>query len=738
MTKPEKSEAVLHLQSNLTALKPLATALSKASSTEQKLKILNDMEGIRIMIDQVLLLPAYLQSATLQQELVIKSIAVIGQLPLIFQHFDDIPGRDRMNALDDLFRVLLPVEEFYSTIGGIVGYHAAMIELIIRSQTPFQPNPENYVSFLNPPGFDISANSPFLRKAIRKGIESMHEMAEIYPVGGAGDRLDLRDENTHEPLPSAELQFCGRSLLEGLIRDIQAREFLYYKLTGKEIVVPIVMMTSQEKRNHEHILEICQREDWFGRDVGGFHIFIQPLVPLVTIHGDWAVSSPCKLMLKPGGHGVIWKLANDYGIFDLLKSDGIKKAILRQINNPIAGLDSLLLAFAGVGIEKNKAFGFCSCPRVLNTAEGMNVLIEEERKENIEYRISNIEYTDFIQKGIHDIPSKEGGAYSIFPANTNILFADLETVQEIVKILPIPGMLINMKNTVSCLDAQGMKQNVQAGRLESLMQNLADGITDVFKGKIPSPAPDDFKTFLTNSQRQKTISVTKKSYTPGQPMIETPVGCFYDLLANAHSLLKERCGMDIPAMPDENQFAATGPSFLFLYHPALGPLFSIIAQKIRGGKLASHSEMILEIAEAYLENVQVQGSMHIISDAVLGKKEANKTVFKDNPNGKCFLKNVQVSNKGINFQADNIFWKQKVKRHECLSIHLHGNAEFFAENVRFSGGLKIEVPEGHLMTAYEKNNTLHLALTPIKKPTWHWTYAFDDNDEIRLSKQINI
>jgi len=46
-------------------------------------------------------------------------------------------------------------------------------------------------------------------------------MAEIYPLGGAGDRLGLVDEETGECLPVAMLPYCGRTLLEGLIRDLQ-------------------------------------------------------------------------------------------------------------------------------------------------------------------------------------------------------------------------------------------------------------------------------------------------------------------------------------------------------------------------------------------------------------------------------------------------------------------------------------------------------------------------------------
>ena len=317
-----------------------------------------------------------------------------------------------------------------------------------------------------------------MRLNVRAGIEHLGNLGEIYPVGGAGDRLHLVDEKTGEPLPAAELSFLGRTLLEALIRDLQAREYVHYKLCGKQLLTPIAMMTSHEKNNHFHILTICQQHGWFGRPEESFKFFTQPLVPVITIEGHWTMSGPLQLMLKPGGHGVIWKLAKDNGIFEWMWDHHRTKALVRQINNPVAGTDQGLLAFIGKGVLEKKEFGFASCHRVLNTAEGMNVLIQRETKEGVEYRISNIEYTDFAQKNIQDIPVETGGKYSIYPANTNILFIDLEAIKRVTDICPMPGMLINMKNKVVFIDANGKKKEVEAGRLESTMQNIADFIVD--------------------------------------------------------------------------------------------------------------------------------------------------------------------------------------------------------------------------------------------------------------------
>ena len=47
------------------------------------------------------------------------------------------------------------------------------------------------------------------------------------------------------------------------------------------------------------------------------------------------------------------------------------------------------------------------------------------------------------------------------------------------------------------------------------------------------------------------------------------------------------------------EYLARGPGFLFLFHPALGPLWDVIAQKVRGGRLAPGAELVLEVRPQY-------------------------------------------------------------------------------------------------------------------------------------------
>ena len=72
--------------------------------------------------------------------------------------------------------------------------------------------------------------------------------------------------------------------------------------------------------------------DSFFKDLITIPCLLQPLVPTVDAkEGKWVKSEPFKLVLNLEGHGVIWKLASDKGIFDWFYSHGCRSATVRQI-----------------------------------------------------------------------------------------------------------------------------------------------------------------------------------------------------------------------------------------------------------------------------------------------------------------------------------------------------------------------------------------------------------------------
>lgn len=668
---------------------------------------------------------------------VIKTLLAIGQGEVVFRDIDCVDAPDKL--LDSLVQTLLEIDEFYGFIGGIAGYHLMVLKMIDakQRQVPLSDQVEP-VNYEKPEGLDISRDSAEVKQVVRWGIEHLQELAEIYPLGGAGDRLNLVDEKTGEALPAAQLFFCGRTLLEGLIRDLQGREYLHYKLLGVQLHTPLAIMTSHEKNNHQRILDICESHQWFGRLKDSFDFFTQILVPVVTIEGNWAMQAPLKLILKPGGHGVMWKTAQDQHVFQRLQDLRRSKVLIRQINNPVAGIDHGLLALGGIGCHKNKDFGFASCKRLVNASEGMDVLCEKKTAKGYDYCITNVEYTEFEQRGIHDVPEVSSSPFSRFPANTNILFANLSILDPILAHCPIPGMMINLKSHVNCYDGPGKVIEKQVVRLESTMQNIADFIVDHFPRPLDGEEKKDLRTFLTYNERRKTISVAKQENHCDKPLKDTPAGCFYELMENYRELLSLYCKMELPPPHQQEAYLAEGPSFIALFNPALGPLFSVIGQKINGGRIAKGGEWIMEIAEAQVVNLDLEGSLIIEAECIMGKEDARGVlIYNSEQTGKCVLDNVVVRNRGREKSGGADAWKCKPTRYEALRITIHGNGEFFAKDVVLEGNIHFEVPAGQRLVVYKQGKETAWHCERIPEATWQWNYNFSDDDSISLVGAIS-
>jgi hypothetical protein len=181
-----------------------------------------------------------------------------------------------------------------------------------------------------------------------------------------------------------------------------------------------------------------------------------------------------------------------------------------------------------------------------------------------------------------------------------------------------------------------------------------------------------------------------------------------------------------------------GPAILFNFHPALGVLYQVISQKLQGGCIAIGSEWVMEISEIEVVNLDLDGSLLIEAKSIMGKEINDIIVYDSSECGKCTLKNVTIQNQGIQPSSNNVFWKHQVVRSECLQIILHGNAEFFAENVNFIGNFHFEIPDGYRMVVEQKNKQIVWHTHKINTHTWMWHYAFDEQNKVILSKDNNL
>ncbi len=635
------------------------------------------------------------------------SLMAIDQEEIFISHATEKCSKEKLR---ELFETLVAIDHFYATIGGIVGYHATVLKLMREEKE--EEEGERVLS--HPPVFNMISQNEEVRRAIIEGLRVLPEIGEIYPLGGLGSRLNLKNRQG-DLLPAVCLPFAGKTLLEGLLRDVQAREFLYYRLFGKQVTIPVAMMTSNEKGNAIRVRTICEKKKWFHRPKESFFLFSQISVPVITKEGRWSMRAPLELNLQPGGHGALWRTAMEKGLFLWFEKQERHRFLIRQINNPLGGIDAGLLSLIGWGVQKKGTLGFISCERLMEAAEGALVLIKERGVK----RISNIEYTEFQ----HLFKDKQKAIP--YPANTNILYMDFRKIAPTLKKNPLPGLLVNMKNRVIHLD-----EEVEGGRLESMMQNISDSLVVGENKELP--------TFVTFNERKKTISVAKKSYEEGKSLLETPEGAFYDLLACGHELLTNHCGVVSPPFSSQKEYLKGAPSLYFLYHPALGPLYEMITQKIRGGKIASTSELQLEIADLLVENLQLQGSLLIEAENPLGHMVGGIVRYSQKT-GKCVLKNVTVKNEGVDWSQSSPLWKNKLKRRERVKIQLRGNSEFYAENITFVGEHTIIVPDGERWIAYQKPSiTGHSVQVEFVKEraSWRWNYQLK-GDQIVLQHNIS-
>ncbi|KAJ8764174.1 hypothetical protein K2173_005094 [Erythroxylum novogranatense] len=654
---------------------------------------------------------------------------------------------DRIDDLRKLIKSLGEIEQFYGCIGGIIGYQIMVLELldqstIERRTTNWSRSIEEtmecqFLEIHAPNGIDLSKSTEYASQAALWGIEGLPDLGEFYPLGGSADRLGLVDHETGECLPAAMLPYCGRTLLEGLIRDLQAREFLYFKLFGKQCITPVAIMTSSAKNNHKHVTSLCERLGWFGRGRSNFQLFEQPMVPAVSSEdGQWLVTKPFTPVCKPGGHGVIWKLAYDKGVFKWFYDHGRRGATVRQVSNVVAATDLTLLALAGIGLRQRKKLGFASCKRISGATEGINVLIE---KKNLDgkwaYGLSCIEYTEFEKFGIPSGSVSSHGLQSEFPANTNILYVDLHAVEEVASSdneKCLPGMVLNAKKPISYVDHFGNCYSVSGGRLECTMQNIADSFLNTYLSRCYQGVEDEIDTFIVYNERRKvTSSAKRKRRHSDSSLHQTPDGSLLDILRNAYDLLS-RCDIELPEIEDNAKYANSGPPYLILLHPALGPLWEIARQKFSEGSISKGSELQIEVAEFLWRNVQLEGSLIVVAENVMGAtrngSNGEPIIRYGQRCGRCKLQNVRVLNEGIEWSCgENRYWKHDVQRFEALKIILNGNAEFEAENVTIEGNHNFEVPDGYKMKITSGESGLKVQLNQIEpimmdSGSWYWNY----------------
>jgi UTP---glucose-1-phosphate uridylyltransferase len=696
----------------------LRISLAGFKTIEEKCKWIEQDPEVEKAFASVPELVHMLSTGNVEERFVLALAVLLDQFDRLFHGIESLKARfEKIRSLVDL---LVSTERFYRPIGGLLGYYEQVLRLLAMGQE------ETFPGLFPPPMEDMRDKTKAVWRYCYEGVSRLRECATIFTVGGAGERLRLMDPDTKEPLPVACLIFGGRTLLEWLFRDIEALEYWHFRVFGKQISIPILLMTSLEKNNDAQIEMLCQEHGWFGKRPDSIFRIVQQLVPVVTTDGQWACTGPLQLMARPGGHGVIWKLANDAGAFEWLAKSRISSVFVRQINNPLAGLDHTLFSFLGMGLQEKKSFGFVACPSRPGFAEGLNVLVVNKDKTA---GISNIEYTKFGALQKRNPHLMEGSC----PANTNILFANVKAVANALQNLPIPGMVVNAKCEADVVEGE---QNIRrpVARLESMMQSIAEAMMAPVSDPFDKPeTAHKLPTFLALYDRTKMFSVTKRSLAAGQSPYETPECCLYDWYLACRKLLNESCSFNLPAEQTLDQFLQSGPNCTFFFHPALGPLWDVIGQKLSGGEIFPGGELELEIAEFFARDLSVKGSLRILCDTVVGQKDAKGQRHFTSDVGRVLLENVSIENEGLAEASLADHLKRTVQRASSCTIMLKGASELVARDVVIRGDFSLTVPEGKRVTLRQMaSGGVEAIEEPYSAPSWHYGLEWKPQEAPRI------
>ena len=160
------------------------------------------------------------------------------------------------------------------------------------------------------------------------------------------------------------------------------------------------------------------------------------------------------------------------------------------------------------------------------------------------------------------------------------------------------------------------------------------------------------------------------------------------------------------------------------------------------------SELVLEIAEARIVNLHLNGSLIVCADQTLGHygdvgTEGQNLIFSSRV-GRIHLENVCVENAGIEWDHHkNVYWKHEVYREAFCVIQLYGHSEFWAKDITIQGHHVFEIPDGHRLSLIPDpsiSNGFREELTELSDSTstWEWRYRFAQDEVVELTYEENF
>ncbi len=482
----------------------------------------------------------------------------------LFEHWQDSEPEARRAFLESLHLV----EASYP--GGFVGYLRNARKLLAGAAS--EANPFEGYTPSQPDLVDLSEFGTAYDEAEVLGLSAFAETAVVLVAGGLGERLGYHGIKLDIPVEVTEnTPYLGH--YAGVILAASKR-------LGRDI--PLIIMTSRD--THDATVATLEKNRRFGLAENQVILLRQELVPALSdIDATLAMEGPCRLALKPHGHGDIHMLLHTSGTARRLADAGVRYLLFIQDTNA----HSLNAAFAAIGTSEKLGYDFNSIAvnRIPGEAVGGIARLVKPGHPDLTLNVEYNQLDPLLRATVSpegDVPDDRG--FSLFPGNVNLLVLRLAPY---LKVLDSSGGII--AEFVNPKFADDSKTTFKKpARLETMMQDL------------PKLFVSGEKVGVTVFDRTWCFSACKNALDDAAAKVRvggpaesasSAENDFYAInrrkLEMAGMIVEETPVVDIQGIP-----FVTGPRVLL--RPSFALTLADVKNRIQGGRISGDSTLILE------------------------------------------------------------------------------------------------------------------------------------------------
>lgn len=505
----------------------------------------------------------------------------------LFEGWEGVDEETRRSFL----RSLHVVDRSYP--GGLVGYIRNARVLLAGAAA--ETNPFEGCTPLRPDTVDLSTFGPDYDRAEEAGLRAFAHTAVVLVAGGLGERLgyhgiklgipvEVTRETTYLAHYASVLLAAGRRL-------------------GRAI--PLVIMTSRD--THDATVAMLSGNDRFGLAEGQVILLRQELVPaLADIDARLALEGPCRLALKPHGHGDIHMLLHTSGTARGLARSGVKYLLFIQDTNA----QSFNAAFAAIGVADLHGYDFNSIAvnRIPGEAVGGIARLVRDGHPDLTVNVEYNQLDPLIRATVNPLGDvADGHGFSAFPGNINMLVIRMDPYLQLLdRSQGIIAEFVNPKFADS-----SRTRFKKPARLETMMQDLPKLFCS---GEKVGVTVFD-RAWCFSACKNALTDAAEKAAAGGPPeSASSAENDFYAAgrrkLAMAGVAISEAPTVDIRGIP-----LTPGPRVII--RPSFALTLADVRSRISGGSLAGECTLILE-GDVTVRNLTVPDGASVVLTAGCG------------------------------------------------------------------------------------------------------------------------